>query len=85
MVNLKKVKRLVSKFIDDNESEFEFYIDLDNDLYWRIDFEDKSINIVECCNVYIRKDDDKELDEMLRDGEIGEKIEDDEFIYYIIM
>jgi hypothetical protein len=84
MVYLKRIKELVWKFIDNNIDEFEFIIDLNNIDYWEIDFENKEINITECCIVFIREYDDEELDKLLVDNNWGEKIKDENIIYYIM-
>jgi hypothetical protein len=84
MVYLKRIKELVWRFIDNNIDEFEFIIDLDNIDYWEIDFENKEINITECCIVFIREYDDEELDKLLVDNNWGEKIKDENIIYYLM-
>jgi hypothetical protein len=84
MVYLKRIKELVWKFIDNNIDEFEFIIDLNNIDYWEIDFENKEINITECCIVFIREYDDEGLDKLLVDNNWGEKIKDENIIYYIM-
>ena len=84
MVYLKRIKELVWRFIDNNIDEFEFIIDLDNIDYWEIDFKNKEINITECCIVFIREYDDEELDKLLVDNNWGEKIKDENIIYYLM-
>jgi hypothetical protein len=85
-VNVGKVKELISKFIDDNINEFEFIVDINNEDYWEIDFEDKCITILECCSIYVREIEDNVLEKYLTDDEfVVDKVKDGEFIYYIMV
>jgi len=85
-VNLKDVKDLVNKFINSNIDEYEFVIDNNNLDYWEINYDKKEINISECCSVYIREIEDKELESYFNDDEfIINKYVLNDLIIYILM
>jgi hypothetical protein len=85
-VNVGKVKELLIKFIDSNIDEFEFIVDINNEDYWEINFEDRCINLIECCSIYIREIEDDILEKYLNDDEfVMEKVKDGNFIYYIMI
>jgi hypothetical protein len=82
-VNLNEVLAEVELFIDENIDEFEFIVDM-NDLHnIEIDFSDNSINITECCSVFVREEEDKVIEELYKDGVI-KKVIKDSYILYII-
>jgi hypothetical protein len=86
VLNLGKVKELVSTFIDDHIDEFEFVIDLNNFDYWDINYDEKEINITECCTVFVREVEDETLNGYLNDDEfVIDKIRSNGFIFYIMM
>ena len=60
-MNVKEIIEEVEIFIDENIEEFEFIVDIyDNELY-EINFFDNSLEIDECCTVFIREEDDKKI------------------------
>ena len=83
-MKFEKVIKEVSLFIDENINEFEFIVDINNFENIEIDFNDNSINIIECCNVFIRKEDDKEIENEYKD-DIMKKVIVDGFILYIVL
>jgi hypothetical protein len=83
-MNLKKIIKEVSLFIDENINEFEFIVDVNNFENIGIDFDNNVININECCNVFIRKEDDDEL-KKLYEGFIVKKVIVDDFLLYIVL
>jgi hypothetical protein len=83
-MNLKKIIKEVSLFIDENINEFEFIVDVNNFENIGIDFDNNVININECCNVFIRKEDDDEL-KKLYEGFILKKVIVDDFLLYIVL
>ena len=83
-MKLEKIIKEVDLFIDENINEFEFIVDINNFENIEIDFNDNSIGIVECCNVFIRKEDDKEIEKLYED-DIMKKVIIDDFILYIVL
>jgi hypothetical protein len=83
-MNLEKVIKEVNLFIDKNINEFEFIVDINNFENIEIDFNDNSINIIECCSVFIREKDDKKIENEYKDN-IMEKVIVDGFILYIVL
>jgi len=82
-VNLNEVLAEVELFIDENIDEFEFIVDM-NDLHnIEIDFSDNSINITECCSVFVRGEEDKVIEEIYK-GCVIKKIIKGSYILYII-
>jgi hypothetical protein len=77
----------IEKFINENESAFEFIVDYKNiEDYWEIDFDEKCINVLECCIVYIRENDDEGLENWFKeDNLINKKVKKDNYILYIVM
>ena len=65
-MNVEEIIKEISIFVDENINEFEFVVDIENVGYWEIDFNNNSFGIGECCNVFIRKEDDKNIEEELR-------------------
>jgi hypothetical protein len=82
-VNLKNVIEEVNLFIDENIDEFEFIVDINDFENIEIDFSDNSINIIECCSVFVREEEDKVIEELYKDGVI-KKVIKDSYILYII-
>jgi hypothetical protein len=82
-VNLNEVLAEVELFIDENIDEFEFIVDM-NDLHnIEIDFSDNSINITECCSVFVRGEEDKVIEEIYK-GCVIKKVIKGSYILYII-
>lgn len=82
---LKEIIKEVSLFIDENINGFEFVVDINNFENIEIDFSDNSINIIECCSVFIRKEDDKKIEKEYKNDNIMKKVIVDNFILYIVM
>ena len=88
--DLEKLKELVLEevklFVEENRDEFEFIVDLDDIDCWFIDEKDNSICIDECCNVFIRDEDDLELEEGYSDDYYFlKKVYLNDVILYIVM
>jgi len=83
-MNVKEIIKEVEIFIDENYNEFEFIVDINDNEYYEIDFEDNSFNISECCSVFIRKEDDENIEKEYKDGIIKKVIKND-FILYIVI
>ena len=73
----------VEIFIDENINEFEFIVDIYNNELYEIDVFDNSFNIDECCTVFIRKEDDKNIEKEYEDS-IMKKVIKNNFILYIV-
>jgi hypothetical protein len=82
-MNVKEIINEVEIFINENLNEFEFIVDINDNEYYEIDFEDNSFNISECCSVFIRKEDDKNLEKEYKDN-IIKKVIKNNFILYIV-
>jgi hypothetical protein len=82
-MNVKEIIEEVEIFIDENYNEFEFIVDINDNEYYEIDFEDNSFNISECCSVFIRKEDDENIEKEFEDNIIKKVIKND-FILYIV-
>jgi len=83
-MNVKEIIKEVSVFIDENINEFEFIVDFDNSEYYEIDFEDNSFNINECCSVFIRKEDDRNIEEKYKNDVMKKVIKNDVILYIVI-
>ena len=83
-MKVNEIIKEVSIFVDENINEFEFVVDIKNVEYYEIDFNDNSFSIDECCNVFIRKEDDKNIEEKYKDNVMKKVIKDD-CILYIVM
>jgi hypothetical protein len=62
VMNVNEIIEEVEIFIEENENEFEFIVDINNNEYYEINFNDNSFNIDECCSVFIREEDDKNIE-----------------------
>jgi len=82
-VNLKNVIEEVNLFIDENIDEFEFIVDINDFENIEIDFSDNSINIIECCSVFVREEEDKVIEELYK-GCVIKKVIKGSYILYII-
>jgi hypothetical protein len=82
-VNLNEVLAEVELFIDENINEFEFIVDINNLENIEIDFSDNSINIMECCSVFVRGEEDKVIEEIYK-GCVIKKVIKGSYILYII-
>jgi hypothetical protein len=82
-MNVKEIIKEVEIFINENENEFEFIVDFEDSEYYDIDFEDNSFNISECCSVFIRKEDDENIEKEFEDN-IMKKVIKNDFILYIV-
>jgi hypothetical protein len=82
-MNVKEIIKEVEIFIDENYNEFEFIVDINDNEYYEIDFKDNSFNISECCSVFIRKEDDENIEKEFEDNIIKKVIKND-FILYIV-
>jgi hypothetical protein len=83
-MNVKEIIKEVEIFINENENEFEFIVDFEDSEYYDIDFEDNSFNISECCSVFIRKEDDENIEKEFEDN-IMKKVIKNDFILYIVI
>ena len=82
-----KVKEIIEEveiFINENEDEFEFIVDIYDDEYYEIDFNDNSFNINECCSVFIRENEDENIEKEYEDC-IMKKVIKNNFILYIVL
>jgi len=93
MKDLKKLKDLVLNeveiYINENEDKFEFIVDFNNIDNWSFDEKDNNICLEECCNVFIRNEDDLEIENKYNDDNDDDeynlkKIYLDDYILYII-
>jgi hypothetical protein len=84
VMKVKEIIKEVSIFVDENINEFEFVVDIENVGFWEIDFNDNIFSIDECCNVFIRKEDDKNIEEKYKDNVMKKVIKED-CILYIVM
>ena len=82
-VNLKNVIEEVNLFIDENIDEFEFIVDINDFENIEIDFSDNSINVIECCSVFVRDEEDRVIEELYKDN-VMKKVIKDNYILYII-
>jgi hypothetical protein len=82
-VNLNVVLAEIELFIDENIDKFEFVVDM-NDLHnVEIDFSDNSINVTECCSVFVREKEDKVIEKFYQDNTMKKVIKDN-YILYIV-
>ena len=82
-VILSEVIKEVNLFIDENIDEFEFIVDINNFENIEIDFKDNSINILECCSVFVREEKSDDIEELYKDNVIKMIIKDN-YVLYII-
>jgi hypothetical protein len=83
-MNVKEIIKEVEIFINENLNEFEFIVDINNSEYYEIDFNDNSFNISECCSVFVREKDDKDIEKEY-EGDIMKKVIKNNFILYIVL
>jgi len=83
-MNIKEIINEVEIFIDENLNEFEFIVDINNSEYYEIDFNDNSFNISECCSVFVREKDDKNIEKEYENN-IMKKVIKNNFILYIVL
>jgi hypothetical protein len=82
-MKLSEVIEEVEIFIDENIDEFEFIVDIyDNELY-EINFFDNSLEIDECCTVFIREEDDKKIEKEYKDNIIKKVIKNNSVLYIV--
>jgi hypothetical protein len=82
-MNVKEIIEEVEIFIDENIEEFEFIVDIyDNELY-EINFFDNSLEIDECCTVFIREEDDKKIEKEYKDDVIKKVIKNNSVLYIV--
>jgi hypothetical protein len=82
-MNVKEIIEEVEIFIDENIDEFEFIVDIyDNELY-EINFFDNSLEIDECCTVFIREEDDKKIEKEYKDNIIKKVIKNNSVLYIV--
>jgi hypothetical protein len=82
-MNVKEIIEEVEIFIDENIEEFEFIVDIyDNELY-EINFFDNSLEIDECCTVFIREEDDKKIEKEYKDDIIKKVIKNNSVLYIV--
>jgi hypothetical protein len=82
-MNVKEIINEVEIFINKNLNEFEFIVDINDSEYYEIDFNNNSFNIIECCSVFIREEDDKNIEKEYKDN-IIKKVIKNNFILYIV-
>jgi hypothetical protein len=81
-----KVKEIIEEveiFINENINEFEFIVDIYDIDYYEMDFNDNSFNIIECCSVFIRENEDKNIEKEYKDN-IMKKVIKNNYILYIV-
>jgi hypothetical protein len=81
-----KVKEIIEEveiFINENINEFEFIVDIYDIDYYEMDFNDNSFNINECCSVFIRENEDKNIEKEYKDN-IMKKVIKNNYILYIV-
>jgi hypothetical protein len=83
-MNVKEIIKEVEIFINENLNEFEFIVDINNSEYYEIDFNDNSFNISECCSVFVREKDDKDIEKEY-ENDIMKKVIKNNFILYIVL
>ena len=82
-MNVKEIIEEVEIFIDENIDEFEFIVDIyDNELY-EINVFDNSLEIDECCTVFIREEDDKKIEKEYKDDIIKKVIKNNSVLYIV--
>ncbi len=82
-----KVKEIIEEvkiFINENEEEFEFIVDIYDIDYYEMDFNDNSFNINECCSVFIRENEDKNIEKEYEDN-VMKKVIKNNYILYIVL
>jgi hypothetical protein len=82
-MNVKEIINEVDIFINENLDEFEFIVDINDSEYYEIDFNNNSFNIIECCSVFIREEDDENIEKEYKDN-IIKKVIKNNFILYIV-
>ena len=82
-VILSEVIKEVNLFINENIDEFEFIVDINNFENIEIDYNDDSINIMECCSVFVREKRSDVIDELYK-NDIMKMVIKDNYILYII-
>ena len=83
-MNVKEIIKEVEIFINENLNEFEFIVDINNSEYYEIDFNDNSFNMNECCSVFVREKDDKDIEKEY-ENDIMKKVIKNNFILYIVL
>ena len=86
-MNVNEIIEEVEIFIEENENEFEFIVDINNNEYYEINFNDNSFNIDECwpaLSVFIREEDDKNIEKEYKNN-IMKKVIKNNFILYIVV
>ena len=82
-VILSEVIKEVNLFINENIDEFEFIVDINNFENIEIDYNDDSINIMECCSVFVREKRSDVIEELYK-NDIMKMVIKDNYILYII-
>jgi hypothetical protein len=92
-MNVKEIIKEVEIFIDEIYNEFEFIVDINDNEYYEIDFEDNSFNISEritssasfkCCSVFIRNEKDDEIEKKYKDDVMKKVIKNNCILYIVI-
>jgi hypothetical protein len=78
------VNEIIEEVETIEENEFEFIVDINNNEYYEINFNDNSFNIDECCSVFIREEDDKNIEKEYKNN-IMKKVIKNNFILYIVL
>jgi hypothetical protein len=81
-VKVKEIIKEVKIFIEENYNEYEFIVDINCVEVYEIDFINNCFIILECCNVFVREEEDKDLEKEYEDDVI-KKIIKNGFILYI--
>jgi hypothetical protein len=85
-ISIKVLMNEVEKFVNKYEDEFEFIVDYNDVDRWEIDFKNNCLNISECCSVFVREEEDKELKKWFREDDIfNKKVKVDNYILYLII
>jgi hypothetical protein len=82
-MNVKEIIEEVEIFIDENIEEFEFIVDIYDNERYEINFFDNSLEIDECCTVFIREEDDKKIEKEYKDDIIKKVIKNNSVLYIV--
>ena len=73
----------LSKFINENISEFEFVVDFNNLEYWEFDFNNLSFNVSECCSIFVRELEDNNIEEKYSNNIIKKVYKNNLILYFV--
>jgi hypothetical protein len=73
----------LSKFINENISEFEFVVDFNNLEYWEFDFNNLNFNVSECCSIFVRELEDNNIEEKYSNNIIKKVYKNNLILYFV--